>query len=398
VQQEEQGGAAQEVDDDEGRQRPERVGVVDAGEPPRAPERLPGPHSLGDHRGHREPGEGEPGKGGQDEEPDEQADRQEDQDSHSEGDQIVARRPAPPEDEHARSDEAEREERRAEDEQCPLSGPAGPDRELVEDGDDEPDREPAPEVPLVETDRVGDELTNGPVGRRDVVWERRHRAETLSPSDYERPLFDCKRLDQLFLEPGEIAVNGEVATTRLGQVELLVVEVLRDVEARAEDEPQVVERSQPGVGLLGSERVPAHCVSNRRQRLHAAGEKLVPDERPVLLLVLAIRVSRGKEPAQGRILWVFEERLELVEQLAQKRDLVRLQVQAHLAVDVALDLPREVHLVPLPVMPPSLWVASTKPEAALGRGQGLQPWQGRGWTLAPRDRGPEAGMHCRKGH
>jgi hypothetical protein len=36
-------------------------------------------------------------------------------------------------------------------------------------------------VPLVETDRVGDELTNGPVGRRDVVWGRGHRAETLSP-------------------------------------------------------------------------------------------------------------------------------------------------------------------------------------------------------------------------
>ena len=126
MQQEEQGGAAQEVDDDEGRQRPERVGVVGAGEPPRAPERLPGPHSLRDHRWHREPGEGEPGKGGQDEEPDEQAHRQEDQDPHSEGGQIVAPRRAPPEDEHARSDEAEREERRAEDKQCPLSGPAGP--------------------------------------------------------------------------------------------------------------------------------------------------------------------------------------------------------------------------------------------------------------------------------
>ena len=36
----------------------------------------------------------------------------------------------------------------------------------------------------------------------------------------------------------------------------------------------------------------------------------------------------------------------------------------------------------------------TKPEAALARGQGRQPWQERGWTLAPRDRGPEAGMYC----
>src|SRR5439155_7307523 len=54
--------------------------------------------------------------------------------------------------------------------------------------------------------------------------------------------------------------------------------------------------------------------------------------------------------------------------------------------------------VPRPVMPPSFWVASTKPEAALARGQGWQPWQERGWTLAPRDRGPEAGMYCWKGH
>src|SRR5204862_6812527 len=36
-------------------------------------------------------------------------------------------------------------------------------------------------------------------------------------------------------------------------------------------------------------------------------------------------------------------------------------------------------LVPLPVMPSSFWFASTKPEAALARGQGWQPWQERGW-------------------
>ena len=176
MQEEEQGAAAQEVDDDEGRQRPERVDVVGAGEPPRAPERLPGPHSLGDHRRNREPGEGEPDKGGQDEEPDEQADRQEDQDSYSEGDQIVAPRRAPPEDEHACSDVAESEERCSQDEQRPLSGPAGPDRELVEDGDDEPEHEPAPEPALIEPDRVCDQLADSSVGRRDLVRGRRHPA------------------------------------------------------------------------------------------------------------------------------------------------------------------------------------------------------------------------------
>jgi hypothetical protein len=120
VQEEEQGAPAQEVDDDKGRQRPERVDVVGGGEPTRAPERFPRPDSLRDHRGYGQPGEGEPGEGGQDEEPDEQAHRQEDEDSHSEGGQIVATGRAPSEDEHAGADEAEREQRSADDEQRPL--------------------------------------------------------------------------------------------------------------------------------------------------------------------------------------------------------------------------------------------------------------------------------------
>ena len=60
-------------------------------------------------------------------------------------------------------------------------------------------------------------------------------------------------------------------------------------------------------------------------------------------------------------------------------------------------LDREM-LVLRPVVPSSFWVASTKPGAALARRQGWAPWQGRGWTLAPRDRGQEAGMHCWMGH
>jgi hypothetical protein len=88
-------------------------------------------------------------------------------------------------------------------------------------------------------------------------------------------------------------------------------------------------------------------------------------------------------------------------------------------------------LVRLQVMLPRFWVASTKPEAALDRGQGWEPWQGRGWALAPEgtacgaalrlagfprepsemtgrqrseiranegDRGPEAGVYCLEGH
>jgi hypothetical protein len=43
----------------------------------------------------------------------------------------------------------------------------------------------------------------------------------------------------------------------------------------------------------------------------------------------------------------------------------------------------------------SFWVASTKPGAALVRGQGWLPWQG---FLAPRDRGPEVNVHWLEGH
>ena len=139
--------------------------VIGDGEPRRPPERFPRSHSLGDHGGHGEPREGEPGECGQDEEPDEQANGQEDDDSDSERGQIVAAGRAPSEHEHARTDVTEREQRCADDEQRPLGVAVGPDRKLVEDRDDEPEQEHAPEPALVEPDRVGDELPDGPVGR-----------------------------------------------------------------------------------------------------------------------------------------------------------------------------------------------------------------------------------------
>jgi len=40
-------------------------------------------------------------------------------------------------------------------------------------------------------------------------------------------------------------------------------------------------------------------------------------------------------------------------------------------------------------MLPRFCVVSTKPEAALDRSQGREPWWGRGWAPAPRDRGAE---------
>jgi hypothetical protein len=50
--------------------------------------------------------------------------------------------------------------------------------------------------------------------------------------------------------------------------------------------------------------------------------------------------------------------------------------------------PTTRRLVVRPVTLPGSWVASTKPEAVIARRQGDQPCQGRGRTLAQRDRGP----------
>ena len=208
MQEEEQRGTAEEVDDDQRRQRPERMEVVGAGKPTGSSQRLPGPHSLGNHRGHGEPGKGEPRECGQDEEPDEQPHRQEDEDSHTEGGHVIAATRLPAEDEHACGDVADREDRSAQEEESPLDGAVRSDRELVEDGDDEPQREPTPEPSLVEPDRVGDELPDGPVGRRDVARNLGHELDRISALSVGRRL---KRLDELFLEPREVAVDREVA-------------------------------------------------------------------------------------------------------------------------------------------------------------------------------------------
>src|SRR5712691_496480 len=82
-------------------------------------------------------------------------------------------------------------------------------------------------------------------------------------------------------------------------------------------------------------------------------------------------------------------------------DRQRVRVPPRRAHIDSLPRPAPVHdgaLVPLPVIEPSFWVASTKREAALDRSAGWLPGQGRGWTFAPRDRRPEAGLDCWKGH
>jgi hypothetical protein len=174
VQEEEQRGAAQEVDEDEGRERPEGMKVVDAREAARPPQPVPSPAVAVEQRRHREPGEREPGESRQDEEPDEDPDRQEDQGPDRECGQEGAQRGPPAQDEDAGADVTEREEGRCQDEKRPLRLLATADPDLAEDGNDEPESEAGEEAVSVEADRVRDELADGPVGRRDFVWSRGH--------------------------------------------------------------------------------------------------------------------------------------------------------------------------------------------------------------------------------
>ena len=174
MQEEEQRGAAQEVDDDEGRERPQGMHVVHAREAAGPPQRVPEPNVAVEHRRHRQPRECEPHEGRQDEEPDEDADGQKDEGPDHERRQEGTQARPPAEDEQARADVAEREERRRQNEERPLHVTAAADRDLVEDGDDEAECEAGQETPLVEADRVRDELSDGPVGRRDFLWSHGH--------------------------------------------------------------------------------------------------------------------------------------------------------------------------------------------------------------------------------
>jgi hypothetical protein len=174
VQEEEQRRAAEEVDNDERRERPEGVDVVDTREAARPVQRVAGPEVVVEHRRHRQARVREPGEGGQDEEPDEDPDGQKGADPDHERDQEGARCRPPAQDQHAGADVAEREERRSEEQQRPLRIAATADGDLVEDRDDKPEGNAREEAAPVEPDRVGDELTDGAIGRRDLVWSGGH--------------------------------------------------------------------------------------------------------------------------------------------------------------------------------------------------------------------------------
>ena len=134
-----------------------------------------------------------------------------------------------------RADEGEAEDRRPDRKPDALLVPRRADCQQVEDCDDEPERKRRAKTA---SRRAGS--CRRRAGRRCGRPGRSRRRAADMRETLSRRL---ERLDELLLEPGEVAVDGEVAAARLVQVEVLVVEVLGHVEARAEHEPQVVERT-----------------------------------------------------------------------------------------------------------------------------------------------------------
>ena len=168
MQQEQQGAAADEVEDDERRERSERVDVVGGRELTAAPQRLAEAAAFEQRSRDREPSEREPRDCRQDVQPDERRNRQEDDDAdRKRGQERSARVPLPGRD-RAGADVREREERRGEDEQGCLHRPALAERELVEGRHDQAKRERGPEPPAEEPDRLGHELADGSVRGREL--------------------------------------------------------------------------------------------------------------------------------------------------------------------------------------------------------------------------------------
>ena len=188
----------------------------------------------------------------------------------------------------------------------------------------------------------------------------------------------------------------------------------REVEEAQEDD----RRGDRGVSgaldaALGEEDSDRVAAPRRNDRVDADTGEDGSDDRAPPDSCLRIRALEDASPGSA-------DRQE-PEDVADDSEPERAPPERRQPVEEDVDgMPDRVEqLVPLPVMPPSSWVASPrrrlvgadqkrpcrlcrrgrlKPEAALVRGQGSKPWQGRGWTLAPRDRGPGAGMYCWKGH
>jgi hypothetical protein len=147
------------------------VHVVGAAELEPTPERLTEPQALVQRRGDCEAEQREPGETREHGRPDERREREEDDEPDGEGgDQSGTRRPLRRRD-VARRDEGERDQGRERPQQERADEPVAVDRELVADCERQAERKREPEMPLVEADRLGDQLPDRPAVRGE---RRRH--------------------------------------------------------------------------------------------------------------------------------------------------------------------------------------------------------------------------------
>jgi hypothetical protein len=157
------------------------VHEVGAREPEPVLERVPQASSLDEDARHREPDEREPGERDEvDAGEDEHARRGERQ----EGDRADEARPTSRVPRIGRDSHgphvAERERERPEDDPVPDTHTSVEERGADREGRRrDPEPEPAPEPVPVELDRVGDQLADGPLGRRNLRRWLRHARDRI---------------------------------------------------------------------------------------------------------------------------------------------------------------------------------------------------------------------------
>ncbi|TML39391.1 MAG: citrate/2-methylcitrate synthase [Actinobacteria bacterium] len=141
-----------------------------------------------------------------------------------------------------------------------------------------------------------------------------------------------------------------------------------------------------------AERTPAEVrgMLERREKLYGFGHPLYRayDPRAVILKRISEDFSQdGGEPNWYEITEAAERTVFEEKGLYPNVDLWSASVYRYLGVPTDLFTPL------FAASRVAGWSAHVLEQYA-----GWQPWQERGWTLAPRDRGPEAGMYCWMGH
>ena len=153
---------------------------------------------------------------------------------------------------------------------------------------------------------------------------------------YPRGSVERQRLDDLFLQPAEPVVERQSWRVRVGRIEEAVA-LLRDVELRADHEPEALQGVEPRLELGLRQTLGLRRPRQLAERGQLAVEQARADEPPVLVFRLGIvRVRGWEEPLHTRVAGV-EQRVCLRRQLAEKLTLLPWQLDREGPVGRALD-------------------------------------------------------------